>query len=313
MSNIFEKPCELNENRPLQCLLYGKPGVGKTTLALSAPNPLLIDLEDGIYRVEERFRKTRLKISDYRQLLDVFKENDSLNELKKFESVVIDPYGKLVLLIGDWLMKQNNSYKNKEGTLSLQGWGALKVQVGILMRTLYSLNKNLIFVCHETEEKDSRGNKYIRPNISGSGKDVISDIDLMGYVFTEGNKRVVGFSPRDEYHAKNSFGLDEIIEIPSTGHGNTFFSDKVIPEINKKRINQKNLLEKYNQSIEEVKKHLEMVTTPHDLDIILENLDKKEMIWDNIMIFKKSLNEKAKAMGAVFNKETRIFEIPASS
>ncbi|MDR0753651.1 MAG: ATP-binding protein [Holosporaceae bacterium] len=278
MSNIFREPCELNDVKPLQCLLYGKPGIGKITLALSAPNPLLIDLEDGIYRVEERFRKTQLRVVDYQNLLNVLQDRDNLQELKKFESIVIDPFGKLVMLIGDWLMKQNSSYKCADGTLTLKGWGALKVQLGILLRSLYSLEKNLIFVCHEVEDKDNLGNKYVRPQITGSGKDIISDIDLMGYIHISKNKRVVGFSPTDEYNAKNSFGLDNVIEIPSTAKGNTFLVDNILQKINEKRINQKALLEKYTKSIDDFRRNLEFANTPQDLDIILENLSKKEII-----------------------------------
>jgi broad-specificity NMP kinase len=313
MSIIFRKPCELNDNKPLQCLLYGKPGIGKTTMALSAPNPLLIDLEDGIYRVEERLRKTQLRVWDYQDLLDVLQDKDNLQELMKFESIVIDPYGKLVLLIVDWLMKQNSSYKNVDGTMNLKGWGALKVQLGLLTRTLYSLKKNLIFVCHEIEDKDNQGNKYIRPQIAGSGKDIISDIDLMGYIHIAKNKRVVGFSPSDEYNAKNSFDLNSVIEIPSTAKGNTFLVDNILQKINEKRVNQKELLEKYNRSINEFRKHLDMATTPNDFNVILGNLKEKEIIWDNMRIFKKSLKEKADSMGAVFSQDSQAFEFLAKA
>ena len=37
---LIKKPSEINKDIKLKILVYGEPGTGKTTLALSSPNPL---------------------------------------------------------------------------------------------------------------------------------------------------------------------------------------------------------------------------------------------------------------------------------
>ena len=39
------------DSKKFSMILYGSPGVGKTTLALSAPDPILIDFDRGMSRV----------------------------------------------------------------------------------------------------------------------------------------------------------------------------------------------------------------------------------------------------------------------
>lgn len=41
---LIKKPNELQVKKTLSALIYGQPGMGKTTLALSSPHPLLLDL-----------------------------------------------------------------------------------------------------------------------------------------------------------------------------------------------------------------------------------------------------------------------------
>ena len=49
---MIKKPAEMiNETNKFRVLIAGYPGIGKTTLGLSAPKPLLIDVDFGINRV----------------------------------------------------------------------------------------------------------------------------------------------------------------------------------------------------------------------------------------------------------------------
>ena len=49
---MIKKPAEMiNETNKYRVLIAGYPGIGKTTLGLSAPKPLLIDVDFGINRV----------------------------------------------------------------------------------------------------------------------------------------------------------------------------------------------------------------------------------------------------------------------
>ena len=51
MSNLIRKPSQIEAKSTLSMLIYGQPGVGKTTLGCSAPNPVLFDYDGGVSRV----------------------------------------------------------------------------------------------------------------------------------------------------------------------------------------------------------------------------------------------------------------------
>lgn len=53
---IYQPSQETFNNQRFSAILYGAPGVGKTTLACSAPNPILIDLDKGIQRIRAQHR-----------------------------------------------------------------------------------------------------------------------------------------------------------------------------------------------------------------------------------------------------------------
>ena len=48
---LIRKPSELNVQTKIKALIYGQAGTGKSTLALSAPKPLMLDFDGGVHRV----------------------------------------------------------------------------------------------------------------------------------------------------------------------------------------------------------------------------------------------------------------------
>ena len=59
-------------------IIYGSPGIGKTTLACSAPKPLLIDFDRGVSRVRADHRVTTVVADTYEEVW-----NDQSNSLVK--------------------------------------------------------------------------------------------------------------------------------------------------------------------------------------------------------------------------------------
>ena len=71
---MIKKPAEMiNETNKFRALIAGHPGIGKTTLGLSAPKPLLIDVDFGINRVMASVRKDYIQPDSYEQLLEDLK------------------------------------------------------------------------------------------------------------------------------------------------------------------------------------------------------------------------------------------------
>lgn len=302
---LLTNPNELTQAQPISAMIYGQPGTGKTTLALSSDKPVLIDLDKGLHRVETRFRCPSLQVDNYQQVLDLL----ASDEIKPFNTIVIDTLGKLVDRMGDYVAKQNPKFKQGDGTLSMKAWGAIKIQFQNLVKQIFNMNKSVIFVAHEKEDKDG-DTRFVRPDVAGSsGKDIIKELDLMGYVEMRGNKRTVSFTPTEKYYAKNSLGLEPVIEIPDTVNGNTFFVDKIVNAVNAKRQEDAETLERYNslKGIIDVKiEYIKDVDTLNEVYADLKNLGN---IWDTTIYWKHKLADASKSMSAIFNKSTGLFEI----
>jgi GTPase SAR1 family protein len=116
---LLTKPNELTVKETYAGLIYGQPGVGKTTLALSSVNPVCIDVDRGMYRVERRYQVPSLQVESYQQVLELLNSN----ELDGFNTIVIDTLGKMIDCMGEYVAKNNPKYRQSNGQLTQQGWG----------------------------------------------------------------------------------------------------------------------------------------------------------------------------------------------
>lgn len=303
--SLLTQPSELKHNQPISCLIYGQPGTGKTTLALSADKPVLIDLDRGLYRVEKRFQCPSLQVENYQQILDLINSD----ELRPFNTIVIDTLGKLVDRMGDFVARQNPKFKQGDGTLSMKAWGAIKVQFSNLIKTIFNMNKSVIFVAHEKEDKDGDV-RFVRPDVSGSsGKDIVKELDLMGYMEMKGNKRTVSFTPNEKYYAKNALNLPPVIEVPNTASGNTFFQDKIVAAVAEKRRQEAELLADYESLKNVIETKIGEIKDIAGLNEIYGEIRGLQVIWDSQIFANKLLKEKAVELKAKYSRETGKFEV----
>lgn len=233
--SLIKKPEELPIKRTILGGIYGQPSMGKSTLALSMPRPLLLDTDGGLHRVQAEYRTDSVPVQSYDDILNVLKE-----DLSNYDTIVIDTLGKLVDFMCEKASNENPKLLQGDGTFSQKGWGVVKNYFKQLVKELDRLNKNLIFVAHEKEERLGE-EKYIRPDVSGSsGKDIIKELDFLGYMEAIGKKRSITFSPSNKFYTKNSLGLDGYVEIPILSHGdkNTFLTDYILNPTIERRKNE---------------------------------------------------------------------------
>ena len=202
----------VQSEKKIRILIAGYPGIGKSTLALSAPNPLHIDVDFGIDRIEPRYRKDFIQPKNYDEILaDLTPEN-----VKDYDSLVFDTGGKLISLMSLWAIKKDPKYGQRDGSLSLKGYGFVgKEFVRLMDYCFYELNKNIIIVFHATEEKDG-DNTRLRIKVEGQTKNnVWEPMDLGGFVEMIGNDRTIGFSNCEKYFAKGTRGINGVRKIPA--------------------------------------------------------------------------------------------------
>ena len=212
---MIRNPNEIQEGaKKIRMLIAGYPGIGKSTLALSAPNPLHIDVDFGIDRIEPRYRKPYIQPKSYDEIL----EDLTPINVQDFDTLVFDTGGKLISLMSQWAIKKDVKYGQRDGSLSLKGYGFIGREFQRLMDyCFYELDKHIVVVFHAIEEKDG-DNTRLRIKVEGQTKNnVWEPMDLGGFVEIQGNNRTIGFSNCERYFAKGTRGIHGVWQVPELG------------------------------------------------------------------------------------------------
>ena len=298
MSKI-KKASELIIPETVAGLIYGQPGIGKSTIALSSPNPILIDAENGVHRVQTEYRVDTLQVQDYQEILD------ELPNLKEYQTIVFDTINEVLVHIEKYIIKKNAKAVSADGKMNMYGYGLRSVEFKNLVNTIKYMGKNLIFVAHEVETKDDNGNTIIRPEISGKASaEIMKFLDFVGYCEMAGKRRTVSFAPCSKYYAKNSIKLNDIINIPTLEYGdkNNFVTEYIINPTIQTR-----------QGESEERKEIDLLLTK-GRDIIANSKDPNATIaefkkMDLPLYVSLKLFEELKASTKLsYNEETRVFE-----
>lgn len=316
----IKKANELDfSNKKISMLIAARAGSGKSTLAFSAPRPLLVDLEDGVDRVEACYRSGDVMVAEenltdaqkYHSFIKDFTESD----LSNYDTIIIDSLGKFIELAIPVVIAENPVNGQKDGkTLSLKGYGAISTKVSEFIKLIKSLGKHIIFIAHVNEINDGDTVK-VRLNIPGGTKDKIwDDIDLGGYMTFLGKERVIHFTPTEQFDAKGSHNVKGIYKIPelkSANDGgkstdNHFLSDLFniyISELNSAAEKYATDSEIYESAMK-FKPKIIAINTIEELNSIVEQIK----VINHALTSKKELlhlvQTKAQEIGAVYDKET---------
>jgi hypothetical protein len=209
---MIKQPNELlDKEKRIRILIAGYPGIGKSTLGLSAPNALHIDVDFGADRIEPRYRRPFIQPQNYEEVL-----NDLMPvNVNGFDTLVFDTGGKLINLMAPWAIKQDPKNGKRDGSLSLAGYGAVgKEFVRLMDYCFYELDKHIVVLFHAIEEKDGDTTR-LRLMVEGQTKNnVWIPMDLGGYMEMYGNDRTLGLSNCERYYAKGTRGIKGILKIP---------------------------------------------------------------------------------------------------
>jgi len=292
-------------------IISGSPGTGKTTLALSAPNPIIIDFDKGISRVKAQHRKSTIMCSTYEDVLTDLNNPD----IQKFDTIIVDTGGSFITFLQDWAMRDNpTSNRQKNGSISLKGFGAVKAEFVRFTNMLqYTFNKNIIYIFHTVEQKDKDTTKQ-RLLCEGAARDIVwQPCDIGCFLQIIGDDRVAGFSPTEEYFAKGCFGVSGMRKLARLGDNvpNDFLTvlfaemQKCIAEENKIYEGEK---DNYNKAIEAGKKIVAKIKDAETANTAVKEMDE----ISHALTSKKEINAMARArvteLGLKWNKEKKIYE-----
>ena len=261
--SLIKKSNELVIPSTVKMMIYGQAGMGKTTVALSAPKPLLLDFDNGVKRVNMAHLDgiDIVQVSSWQDVQQVLQE-----DLSSYQTIVVDTIGKMM----DFII----SYKCGTRQPQIKDWGGINAEFSWMTRTLSSLNKNVVFVAHRDTRKEGDDTVFIPALREKSYNSIVTELDLLGYLEMRNEngvqKRTITFDPTSRNDGKNTCNLPGIMFVPNildkNGNPtakNDFITTQVIrPYLNMLQV-KKEEAAKYDRVIAEIKENIEFITTVH--------------------------------------------------
>lgn len=308
---LIKKPSEIAPKSTISVLVYGEPGIGKTTIACSAPNPVLFDYDGGVQRINGAHQVPTLQPTSWEDTNAAIEEIE--REMPEVQTIVIDTAGKMLTFMEDYIKVKNPKMKQFDGSLSIKGFGVRKQMFVDFINRLSMMGKNVIFVAHEKEEK--RGDEWVkRPEIGGSSAaDLIKELDLVGYMRAIGKQRTIAFNPTENYYAKNTCSLPEIEALPVTvdenGEAvgtNNYFS-LVVDKYNAFQLAKQKKTADYAELMDVIEGMIVECKDAETLNEVLGKLGTIEHIYNSKLIAGRMLNKKASELGFKFDKLSKAY------
>lgn len=307
--SLFKQPSELEVSTTIKALIYGQPGLGKSTLGLSTPSPVLLDFDGGVKRVNGAFQCPTLQVKNWDMVIEALQE-----DLSPFKTIVIDTAGKMLDFMSAYIIKNDPKMGQRDGSLSLKGYGVRKTMFINFLSQCSMMGKNLIFVAHEREEKDGE-NRIVRPEIGGSSAgDLIKELDLVGYMQAIGSERTISWSPTEKFYAKNTCNLPDMQKIPiiidASGNvtGQNIFLSSIFDSYQAYLKKQADISNDYEALIDVVKENVELIIDAYTANGITENMGKLQHIWDSKLKAGLMIRDKCNSLGLKLNKLTKKYE-----
>ena len=292
-------------DKKFSMIIYGSPGIGKTTLALSAPDPILIDFENGVDRVRADHRKLTIVCENYEEVLHDIESP----EVRDCQSIIIDTGGSFINYLKDWAMRVKGC-RAKDGSFnSLKGYGVVKNEfASFTSRLRDAMHKNVIYIFHADEKADKDGNPQQRLLCEGATKNSVwNSCDQM-----LGESRTIAFTPTQEYFAKGSHGIAGIMPVPDKGINDTndFLSnlfDKAKANIAHENDVFAPMQAQYEAVMKQVREIVGAIQTADDANRAAAALPDMQHALSSKREASMMLNEKAKSLGLKWDGEAKAY------
>ena len=179
------EPQQISKNlRGKYIMLYGLPGVGKTSLAAQFPHVLVAGFECGTNALNNVYVQPIKTWQDWKTMVNQLCRKEELKE--KFQAIAIDTADEAWNLCAKWVCIQNSVNELRDLAWG-QGYDLAKKEFAQTFRDLAYNGYGLIFTSHSTEKtfKNEKGEEYtqIVPALPTRPFDIINKmVDIITYI-----------------------------------------------------------------------------------------------------------------------------------
>lgn len=288
----------------LVVVIYGPPGVAKTSLSFTTDSPILFDFDEGVERSVGR--KDVVKMAKYEEMVEIIEKNELAD--KGYKTAIIDTGGScLDNFISDYVCRIDFKNKKGDGSLSLSGYGSAGVVFKKMVAYLKSCKMDLVIVCHGVEKEGAGDSLRLRPKLTGGSYNmVMAEADMVGYMEMRNDKSTINFNPTDKHVGKNSGEL-EPLELP---HYTDAKWEGFLENLIQRTKNKINAMTSAQQEA------MDTISTYRNLIADSKTAEEFNTIGAGIKILPEYcrfalstvMRDRVAELGITFNKDTKLFE-----
>lgn len=305
--SLIRKTNELVIPTTVKMMIYGQSGMGKTTLALSAPRPLLLDFDGGVKRVNMAHLDDVdiVQVSQWQDVQQVVQE-----DLSAYQTIVVDTIGKMM----DFII----TYKCGTRQPQIRDWGGINAEFAWMARTLSQLNKNVVFVAHRDTRKEGDDTVFVPSLREKSYNSIVTELDLLGYMEMRSEngvqRRTLTFDPTSRNDGKNTCNLPGLMLVPTIldrgGNptaANDFIATQVIAPYQGMLQRKREESAKYDKVMDEIRENIALITDARSANDFASRINDFDHTGSSLNMARSLFARKVKDLGLVYDKNSKTY------
>lgn len=307
---LIKKSNELVIPTTVKMMIYGQAGMGKTTVALSAPKPLLLDFDNGVKRVNMAHLEEVdiVQVESWNEIQILLQQSQA--ELRPYQTIVVDTIGKMM----DYIIKHCCGPRQPQ----IKDWGRINQEFTWFTRALSALNKHIVFVAHRDTRKEGEDTVFIPALREKSYNSIVTELDLLGYLEMKSERgvqtRTITFDPTSRNDGKNTCNLPAVMQVPTILNAsaqpiapNTFISERVInPYLSMLDIKAEER-RKYEDLIGAITNDVNEIKDAQSANDFAAKIKEYEHIGSSLTKARTLFSAKVKELGLVYDTENKTY------
>ena len=306
---LIKKSTELTLPTAIKAMIYAQAGTGKTTLALSAPKPLLLDFDGGVNRVNLAHLEgvDIVQVTEWAEIKQLL---SSPQDIAPYASILVDTVGKLL----DFII----AYKCGTRQPRVQDWSGINAEFLWFTKQLASLNKHIIFIAHRDTRKEGDRTVFIPLLREKTYNTIVTDLDLLGYlemVSDKGvQKRTLTFDPTDRSEGKNTCSIPSTLNITTVVDkqgrpiaANDFIQREILSRYNAMLAQKHELQEAYKSIVADLSKRISEIKDAAGANEFAKYIESIEHVGSSKAEGRRLYAARVKELKLVFDKKTNQF------